>query len=111
MPNAFDLSTLVLLLIIFTVKTKAPAKKEGEKKKPASTKKAYLNMEVCVGANILKTSTDPAIRAESEYPPWLWGLLEPKKSYLELSPNTKQYWRRYNKDVTNRENALRKALS
>ena len=93
------------------MKTKAPPKKEGEKKKPASTKKAYLNMEVCVGANIVKTGTDPAIKPESEYPDWLWSLLEPKKSYLELPPNTKQYWRRHNKEMTNRENALRKALS
>eukprot|EP00731_Ephydatia_muelleri_P016253 Em0009g677a len=95
----------------YAAKTKAPVKKEEDKKKPASTKKAHLNMEVCVGANIFKAGADPAIRPESEYPSWLWSLLEPKRSYLELSPNTKQYWRRYNKDNTNKANALKKALS
>lgn len=64
-------------------------------------------MDVCKGANIYKTGEDPPIKDDSEYPDWLWALLEPKKSYTELSPDTKQYWRRYNKQKAHERNALK----
>jgi large subunit ribosomal protein L54 len=52
-------------------------------------------MDVCLGANYFKTGEDPAIRPESEYPDWLWGL-EPDKQ-LQVAPDSKQYWRRTRK--------------
>jgi large subunit ribosomal protein L54 len=52
---------------------------------------------VCVGLNYFQTGEDPPIREDSEYPDWLGSIIEPVKSYKELSPDTKQYWRRFNK--------------
>lgn len=58
---------------------------------------------VCAGLNYFQTGEDPPIRDDSEYPDWLANIIEPVKSYKELSPDTKQYWRRFNK-VKAREN-------
>lgn len=52
-------------------------------------------MDVCLGANYYKAGEDPVIRPEDEYPEWLWGL-EPDKQ-LDVSPDSKQYWRRIRK--------------
>ncbi len=61
---------------------------------------------VCAGLNYFKTGEDPPIRDDSEYPAWLWDILQPVKSYKELSPDSKMYWRRLNKHKA-RENNLR----
>ena len=96
--------------------TTAKSKKKGDSKgksdvKPsASIEQGYLNMDVCVGANITKGGADPVLKEDSEYPKWLWELLEPVKSYKELDPSTKQYWRRYNKQKAHERNTLRKQL-
>lgn len=37
-----------------------------------------------VGGNILKTGTDPALGADSDYPSWLWGLLDRRAPLSEL---------------------------
>ncbi|XP_019154901.1 PREDICTED: 54S ribosomal protein L37, mitochondrial-like [Ipomoea nil] len=37
-----------------------------------------------VGANILKDGTDPKVLADSEYPEWLWHLLDKKPALSEL---------------------------
>ena len=79
-------------------------------KPSASIEQGYLNMDICVGANITKGGADPVLKEDSEYPKWLWELLEPVKSYKELDPNTKQYWRRYNKQKAHERNTLRKQL-
>ena len=66
---------------------------------------------VCNGLNYFKTGEDPPIREDSEYPEWLWKLLEPVKSYKELSPDTKQYWRRFNKVKARQNNFASKQLN
>ena len=53
--------------------------------------------QVCAGLNYFKTGEDPPIRADEEYPDWLPSILEPVKSHKELSPDSKKYWRRLNK--------------
>lgn len=60
----------------------------------AETKKASLNMDVCLGANYYKTGEDPVIKPESEYPDWLWQ--------LEPAEDSKQYWRRIRKKRAHR---------
>ena len=66
------------------------------------------NMEVCEGANIYKTGSDPEIKEDSAYPDWLWGIAEPPPSYTQLSPDTKRYWRRLNKTKAHERNLLEK---
>lgn len=58
---------------------------------------------VCAGLNYFQTGEDPPIREDNEYPDWLVNIIEPVKSYKELLPDSKQYWRRFNK-VKAREN-------
>ena len=62
------------------------------------TDKADLNMEVCLGANYYKTGADPEINLESEYPEWLWSLLERDQP----APDSKQHWRRVRKAQAHR---------
>ncbi|CAN0925247.1 hypothetical protein LINGRAHAP2_LOCUS34641 [Linum grandiflorum] len=38
----------------------------------------------CVGANILKDGTDPKVLADSDYPEWLWHLLDKRPALSEL---------------------------
>ncbi|KAI3799006.1 hypothetical protein L1987_34294 [Smallanthus sonchifolius] len=51
-------------------------------------KQSTLSKEVksttVVGANILKDGTDPKILPDSEYPEWLWHLLDKKPALSEL---------------------------
>ncbi|KAL8211054.1 hypothetical protein R6Q57_005491 [Mikania cordata] len=51
-------------------------------------KQSTLSKEVksttVVGANILKDGTDPKILPDSEYPEWLWCLLDKKPALSEL---------------------------
>ena len=62
-------------------------------------------MEVCRGANVYKNGDDPPIREPSEYPSWLWSLLAESQ---DLSPDTKQYWRRLNKSKAHERNMLKR---
>ncbi|PIA33640.1 hypothetical protein AQUCO_04000002v1 [Aquilegia coerulea] len=64
--------------------------KKGSKGGAASDapKASVLSKEVksstVVGANILKDGTDPKILEDSEYPDWLWHLLDKKPPLSEL---------------------------
>ena len=111
---SYDNNNVISLIYIFNIPAKEASikgtKKRSGTKHTEPTKEAYLNMEVCAGANIYKTGEDPAIKEDSEYPDWLWGLLEPKKSHDELSPDSKQYWRRYNKHKAHERNAMMERL-
>ncbi|XP_056688962.1 54S ribosomal protein L37, mitochondrial [Spinacia oleracea] len=55
---------------------------------PDAPKVSSLSKEVkattVVGANILKDGTDPKIRPDSEYPDWLWQLLDKRPALSEL---------------------------
>ena len=66
---------------------------------------------VCVGLNYYKIGEDPPIRADNEYPPWLWTCLNSVKSYKEIPPELeKAYMRRQNKMKARNNNALKKEL-
>ena len=88
---------------------KDKAKKAAESEEGATTSDIDLS-RVCVGLNYFKTGEDPPIRDSSEYPAWLWDILEPVKSYKELSSDTKMYWRRFNKQKARENNLRRKQM-
>lgn len=76
---------------VFGSRTYAAGKaKKGSKGGGASDapKVSSLSKEVkattVVGANILKEGTDPKIRPDSEYPDWLWHLLDKRPALSEL---------------------------
>ncbi|KAK1410292.1 hypothetical protein QVD17_36827 [Tagetes erecta] len=66
----------------------AKAKKAKGAAASDAPKQSTLSKEVksttIVGANILKDGTDPKILADSEYPEWLWHLLDKKPALSEL---------------------------
>ncbi|KAI3794104.1 hypothetical protein L1987_36731 [Smallanthus sonchifolius] len=49
-----------------------------------STLSKEVKSTIVVGANILKDGTDPKILPDSEYPEWLWHLLDKKPALSEL---------------------------
>jgi large subunit ribosomal protein L54 len=57
----------------------------------------------CVGANVLKEGEDPLLLSDSEYPKWLWSLLDDPKSD-EFGPEQKRLWRRFNKSQARQRN-------
>ena len=64
----------------------------------------------CCGANIFKEGTDPELKADNEYPDWLWELdLEPNKRRIEdLDKETHKYWRKVRKAHIRHQNAMSK---
>ncbi|XP_042502574.1 54S ribosomal protein L37, mitochondrial-like [Macadamia integrifolia] len=49
-----------------------------------STLSKEVKSTTVVGANILKDGADPKLMADSEYPDWLWHLLDKKPALSEL---------------------------
>ncbi|EEF50957.1 39S ribosomal protein L54, mitochondrial [Ricinus communis] len=64
------------------------AKKGGKGGAAADAQKETLSKEVksttVVGANILKDGADPKILPDSDYPDWLWHLLDKRLPLSEL---------------------------
>ncbi|XP_058102182.1 large ribosomal subunit protein mL54-like [Magnolia sinica] len=50
----------------------------------ASTLSKEVKSTTVVGANILKDGTDPKIMADSDYPDWLWHLIDKRPPLSEL---------------------------
>ncbi|KOB67702.1 Mitochondrial ribosomal protein L54 [Operophtera brumata] len=62
---------------------------------------------VC-GSNIYTTGEDVPIKADSEYPEWLWALRTGgARPLAELDPDTKEYWLRVRAAGMRRNNKLR----
>ena len=53
-----------------------------------STLSKELKSTTTVGANILKDGTDPKVLPDSEYPDWLWHLLDKHPALSELRRKT-----------------------
>ncbi|KAF5191306.1 Mitochondrial ribosomal protein l37 [Thalictrum thalictroides] len=49
-----------------------------------STLSKELKSTTAIGANILKDGTDPKLLADSEYPDWLWSLIDKRAALSEL---------------------------
>lgn len=69
------------------------------------------NMEVCEGANIFKTGSDPVLKDDSAYPSWLWSITDTTASHTEMSPEDKHFWRRANKIKAHERNLLQEQSS
>ncbi|KAF8010996.1 hypothetical protein BT93_J1587 [Corymbia citriodora subsp. variegata] len=54
----------------------------------ASTLSKEVKSTTVVGANILKDGADPKVLSDSEYPDWLWHLLDKKPALSELRRKT-----------------------
>ncbi|KAL2335219.1 hypothetical protein Fmac_016432 [Flemingia macrophylla] len=68
-----------------TGKAKKGSKGGGAADAPkASTLSKEIKSTTVVGANILKEGTDPKIQPDSEYPDWLWHLLDKRMALSEL---------------------------
>ncbi|KAG4180341.1 hypothetical protein ERO13_A10G160300v2 [Gossypium hirsutum] len=76
-------------MVLFIFAAAAGKSKKGSKGAASDAPKAsVLSKEVksttVVGANILKDGTDPKIMPDSEYPDWLWHLLDKRPALSEL---------------------------
>ncbi|NWY29981.1 RM54 protein, partial [Pheucticus melanocephalus] len=112
------------LLLAAGAALRAPAR--GYAKKPAAKskgkgvpKEALKGPEVCtdptmlathaMGVNYFKEGPEVALKAESEYPDWLFQIhLGPPKKLEELDPDSLEYWRRLRKYNTWQRNKLKK---
>ncbi|XP_057982773.1 large ribosomal subunit protein mL54-like [Malania oleifera] len=66
-------------------KAKKGSKGGGSSDAPkASTLSKEVKSTTVVGANILKDGADPKISPDSEYPDWLWHLLDKRPALSEL---------------------------
>lgn len=72
----------------------------------AGTPKA--NMEVCEGANIYKTGSDPPLKEDAAYPKWLWTIADSVPSHNDLPEDSRQHWRRLNKFKAHERNTIQK---
>nr|SVE84043.1 EOG090X0KWJ [Daphnia pulex] len=73
---------------------------------PVETDPVKLVNYVC-GSNILKEGKDVELKADSEYPDWLWSIRLGNHPALEdMDPNTLQYWRRLRKLSLRRQSKL-----
>ena len=66
------------------------------------------NMEVCEGANIYKTGSDPSLKEDAAYPNWLWTITDLAHSHNDLPEDTRQYWRRLSKFKAHERNTIQK---
>lgn len=74
---------------------------------PVETDSERLVNYVC-GSNIYVTGEDVKIKADSEYPEWLWDLRTgPPPPLEELDPNSKEYWSRIRTFARRRINKLK----
>jgi len=68
-----------------TGKAKKGSKGGGAADAPkASSLSKEVKSSTVVGANILKEGTDPKILPDSDYPDWLWHLLDKRPALSEL---------------------------
>ncbi|CAL1391515.1 unnamed protein product [Linum trigynum] len=56
----------------------------------ASSLSKEVKSSTTVGANILKDGTDPKVMADSDYPDWLWHLLDKRPALSELRRKEKE---------------------
>lgn len=91
----------------------------GKGSKGSPVGEALKDPEVCtdptrltthaMGVNIYKEGPDVALKADHEYPDWLFQMnLGPPKTLEELDPDTLEYWRLLRKQNIWRHNRLSK---
>ncbi|XP_023572800.1 39S ribosomal protein L54, mitochondrial [Octodon degus] len=113
-----DFATPVRLLV--RDYAKKPAVMKGSKgAKGGVVSEALKDPDVCtdpvrltthaMGVNIYKEGQDVVLKADAEYPEWLFHMnVGPPKKLEELDPETREYWRLLRKQNIWRENRLNK---
>ncbi|KAK9763807.1 hypothetical protein K7432_009199 [Basidiobolus ranarum] len=87
--------------------TKIPAASDAQPKKALPTSSAPEGT-VLKGINFTKGKGDPIAKPESEYPEWLWDLLNTEKRDARRNdPNDKAYYRRINKEQIKATNFMK----
>ena len=67
---------------------KKPAKKASDE---ASAEDVHTHSTtIATGINIKKSGSDPALGPDGDYPDWLWGLVEPKKTLGDLEKEVEE---------------------
>ncbi|CDH55475.1 hypothetical protein RO3G_15550 [Lichtheimia corymbifera JMRC:FSU:9682] len=88
----------------------AEATSEKESVKPASSRPASSVPKgtVLKGINYLKDGKDPVALDDSEYPDWLWDLLDEKKQKQKTTrPSNRQYHRKKNREAIKAMNFMK----
>lgn len=66
-------------------------------------------VKYCIGSNYFKEGSDVELKADEEYPNWLWDIhIGPPKKLDELEEDSLQYWRKLRKINMKRNNRLAK---
>ena len=88
-------------MIIIIIDTAA---KPAAGRQPSSVAKG----QTLTGINFLKDGKDPVALDDSEYPDWLWDLLDEKKQKQKTSkPNNRQYHRKKNREAIKAMNFMK----
>ncbi|XP_006869005.1 PREDICTED: 39S ribosomal protein L54, mitochondrial [Chrysochloris asiatica] len=93
--------------------------KGGKSSKGSVVSEALKDPDVCtdpvrltthaMGVNIYKEGQDVVLKADAEYPEWLFQMnVGPPKKLEELDPETREYWRLLRKHNIWRHNRLSK---
>lgn len=78
-------ATIMVALRTFSAGGKAKKGKGGSSDAPkASILTKEVKSTTVFGANILKDGVDPKVMPDSEYPDWLWHLLDKRPALSEL---------------------------
>ncbi|KAI9282899.1 mitochondrial ribosomal protein L37-domain-containing protein [Umbelopsis sp. AD052] len=84
----------------------APEPAPGSKK--AAIASSVPQGTVLKGINYMKEGKDPIALDDSEYPEWLWDLLDEKKQKQKSSkPSNRQYHRKQNRDAIRASNFMK----
>lgn len=70
-------------LVAQQLRAPLPAGKKGAKDR-GPAKVGQLSAQAVTGCAIKKGQEDPPIKPDSEYPPWLFELMKPEASLMEL---------------------------
>lgn len=78
----YSFSLIYCTASLYPVAIHAPekaAKAAKVKEEPATSAAVGPSTTHCTGANYFKEGEDPLLKADEEYPEWLWGLLDAKE--------------------------------
>ena len=88
-------------MIIIIIDTAA---KPAAGRQPSSVPKG----QTLTGINFLKDGKDPVALDDTEYPDWLWDLLDEKKQKQKTTkPNNRQYHRKKNREAIKAMNFMK----
>lgn len=109
------------LSALIAIPLRAPLPPGGGQKKSSRDKGprrvAELSKDVATGCGLMKGEADPPLKPDSEYPAWLFELLEPRSTTRELAKaysengltvsELRRLWRLQNKARIREQNMMR----